>query len=139
MASLKEKLKALPNKPGVYLFKDRNGVIIYIGKAKSLRKRVSSYFSKPPDIKTGILLERLYDIDYVVAGSELDALILEDELIKKYKPRYNISLRDDKAYPFLKLTINEEWPRLLLVRRKKRRGPFILVGIREAWFGRSSA
>ncbi|MEE8637569.1 MAG: excinuclease ABC subunit UvrC [Candidatus Margulisiibacteriota bacterium] len=120
MASLKEKLKALPNKPGVYLFRDRKGVILYVGKAKSLRKRVSSYFSKPPDLKTGILLDRLYDIDYVVAGSELDALILEDELIKKYKPRYNISLRDDKAYPFLKLTVNEEWPRLFLVRRKEK-------------------
>ena len=122
MSSLKEKLSSLPNKPGAYLFKDKNGVILYIGKAKSLRKRVSSYFTKPPDIKTGILLERLYDIDYVVAGSELDALILEDELIKKYKPRYNISLRDDKAYPFLKLTVNEEWPRLFLARRKERDG-----------------
>jgi excinuclease ABC subunit C len=107
MSSLKEKLKSLPNKPGVYLFKDKSGSILYVGKAKSLRKRVSSYFNKPADIKTGILLDRLYDIDYIIAGSELDALILEDELIKKYKPRYNISLRDDKAYPFLKLTVNE--------------------------------
>ena len=122
MASLKEKLNSLPNQPGVYLFKDKNGVIIYIGKAKSLRKRVASYFTKPPEIKTGILLDRLYDIDYIVAGSELDALILEDELIKKYKPRYNISLRDDKAYPFLKLTVNEEWPRLFLARRKAKDG-----------------
>jgi len=122
MSSLKDKFSSLPNKPGVYLFKDKNGVIIYVGKAKSLRKRVSSYFRKAPDIKTGILLDRLYDIDYVVAGSELDALILEDELIKKYKPRYNISLRDDKAYPFLKLTVNEEWPRLFLARRKEKDG-----------------
>jgi excinuclease ABC subunit C len=122
MSSLKEKLKALPSKPGVYLFKDRSGVIIYVGKAKSLRKRVSSYFSKSPDIKTGILLERLYDIDYVVAGSEMDALILEDELIKKYKPRFNISLRDDKAYPYLKLTVQEKWPRLFLARRKEKDG-----------------
>lgn len=122
MSSLKEKLKSLPNKPGVYLFKDKSGVILYVGKAKSLRKRVSSYFKKPADIKTGILLDRLYDIDYIIAGSELDALILEDELIKKYKPRYNISLRDDKAYPFLKLTVNEEWPRLFLSRRKEKDG-----------------
>lgn len=122
MSSLSEKLKALPNKPGVYLFKDKNGEIIYIGKAKSLRKRVSSYFKAKPDIKTSILLDRLYDIDYVVAGSELDALILEDELVKKYKPRYNISLRDDKAYPYLKLTVNEEWPRLFLARRKEKDG-----------------
>jgi excinuclease ABC subunit C len=122
MSSLREKLKSLPNKPGVYLFKDKSGVILYVGKAKSLRKRVSSYFKKPADIKTGIILDRLYDIDFMVAGSELDALILEDELIKKYKPRYNISLRDDKAYPFLKLTVNEEWPRLFLTRRKEKDG-----------------
>ena len=122
MSSLKEKLQALPQKPGVYLFRDKLGQIIYVGKAKSLRKRVASYFTKPAEIKTSILLERLYDIDFVVTGSEMDALILEDELVKKYRPRYNISLKDDKAYPYLKLTINEEWPRLLLVRRKEKDG-----------------
>jgi excinuclease ABC subunit C len=122
MSSLKEKLKALPNKPGVYLFKDKNGAVIYVGKAKSLRKRVSSYFNRSLDVKTGILLGRLADIDYILAASELDALILEDELIKKYKPRYNVALRDDKAYPFLKLTVNEKWPRLFLARRKEKDG-----------------
>lgn len=122
MGSLSEKLNALPQKPGVYLFKDKNGVIIYVGKAKSLRKRVASYFKPNPDIKTAILLDRLYDIDYIVTGTELDALILEDELVKKYKPRYNVALRDDKAYPFLKLTVKEEWPRLFLVRRKEADG-----------------
>jgi excinuclease ABC subunit C len=122
MSSLCEKLNALPNKPGVYLFKDKNGVIIYVGKAKSLRKRVASYFKARPEIKNSILLDRLYDIDYSVTGSELDALILEDELIKKYKPRYNVALRDDKAYPFLKLTVKEEWPRLFLARRKENDG-----------------
>ncbi|MFH1684370.1 MAG: excinuclease ABC subunit UvrC [Candidatus Margulisiibacteriota bacterium] len=122
MSSLQDKLKSLPGKPGVYLFKDRNGVILYVGKAKSLRKRVASYFTKSQDIKTSILLERLHDIDYIIAGSELDALILEDELIKKYKPRYNIAWRDDKAYPFLKLTVNERWPRLFLVRKKEKDG-----------------
>lgn len=118
MSSLKDKLKALPSRPGVYLFKDKNGVIIYVGKAKSLRKRVASYFSKKPEIKTSIILAKLYDIDYIVSGSEMDALILEDELIKKYKPRYNVAWKDDKAYPLLKLTINEKWPRLFLARRK---------------------
>ncbi len=136
MTTLKEKLKnlplyqpvhqavqgqpvrGLPNKPGVYLFKDRTGSIIYVGKAKSLRKRVTSYFTKTQDIKTSILLERLKDIDYILAGSEMDALLLEDELIKKYKPRYNIALRDDKSYPYLKVTINEKWPRLFLTRKK---------------------
>lgn len=122
MSSLNEKLNSLPQKPGVYLFKDKNGVVIYVGKAKSLRKRVASYFKPNPDIKTGILLGRLRDIDYTVTGSELDALILENELIKKYKPRYNVALRDDKDYPFLKLTVNEEWPRLFLARRKEKDG-----------------
>lgn len=122
MSSLRDKLKTLPGQPGVYLFKDKNRVILYVGKAKSLRKRVSSYFKPNPDLKTSILLDRLYDIDYVVTGSELDALMLEDELIKKYKPRYNVALRDDKAYPFLKLTVNEEWPRLFLARRKEKDG-----------------
>jgi excinuclease ABC subunit C len=122
MPSLKEKLKALPGKPGVYLFKDKNGVVIYVGKAKALRKRVTSYFTKTPDVKTSILLDKLRDIDFIVTGSEMDALLLEDELIKKYKPRYNIALRDDKAYPLLKLTVNEEWPRLFLARRKEADG-----------------
>jgi excinuclease ABC subunit C len=122
MSSLKEKLKALPAKPGVYLFKDRNGTIIYIGKARSLRKRVASYFKPNPDLKVSIIIDRLYDIDYIVTGSELDALILEDELVKKHRPRYNIALKDDKAYPYLKLTVNEEWPRLFLARRKENDG-----------------
>lgn len=122
MGSLKEKLKALPLKPGVYLFKDKKGEVIYIGKAKFLRKRVSSYFKKHTDLKTNILVDRLYDIDYIVTKTELDALLLEDELVKKFKPRYNVLLRDDKAYPFIKLTVNEEWPRLFLARRKENDG-----------------
>jgi excinuclease ABC subunit C len=122
MSSLKEQLNALPAQPGVYLFKDRKGEIIYVGKAKSLRRRVASYFKPKPELKVSILIERLHDIDYVTTASELDALLLEDELIKKYHPRYNVALRDDKAYPFVKLTVNEEWPRLLLARRKDNDG-----------------
>src|SRR3989338_5701679 len=122
MRSLKEKLKALPNKSGVYLFKNKIGEVIYVGKAKSLRKRVASYFKPRPELKVSILLDRLYDIDYITTGSELDALLLEDELIKKYKPRYNVALRDDKASPYIKLTINEKWPRLFLARRKDKDG-----------------
>ncbi|MBI5399977.1 excinuclease ABC subunit UvrC [Candidatus Saganbacteria bacterium] len=119
---MQDKLKTLPDKPGVYLFKDKNGVVLYVGKAKSLRKRVASYFSRPQEIKTSILLSKLRDIDYILAASEMDALLLEDELVKKYKPRYNIALRDDKSYPFLKLTVNEKWPRLFLARRKDKDG-----------------
>lgn len=116
--NIKEKLSALPNKPGVYLFKDTKGVIIYVGKAKSLRKRVASYFKLHDDIKTQILVSKLADVEYIVTSSEDDALILENRLIKKYQPRYNISLKDDKTYPSLKLTIHEKWPRLLFVRKK---------------------
>lgn len=122
MASPLEQLKSLPQKPGVYLFKDKFGAIIYIGKARSLRRRVASYFKKSPELKTSILIGKLSKIDYIVTGSELDALVLENELIKKYKPRYNVALRDDKAYPFLKLTVNEEWPRLFLARKKEKDG-----------------
>ena len=122
MPARKPHLLAIPQKPGVYFFKGKRGEILYIGKAKSLRRRVVSYFTKQPDIKTSILLGRLSDISYITTDTELGALILEDELIKKYKPRYNISLRDDKAYPFLKLTVNEKWPRLFLVRRRQEDG-----------------
>ncbi|MCU0640992.1 MAG: excinuclease ABC subunit UvrC [Candidatus Margulisbacteria bacterium] len=122
MSTLREKLAALPAKPGVYLFKDRAGTVIYVGKAKSLRRRVASYFKPNPDLKTSILVSRLYDADFITTGSELDALILEEQLVKKYRPRYNIALKDDKAYPYLKLTVNEEWPRLLLVRRREKDG-----------------
>ncbi|MFA6170113.1 MAG: excinuclease ABC subunit UvrC [Candidatus Margulisiibacteriota bacterium] len=117
MRSLREKIAALPNSPGVYLFKDKSGVVIYVGKAKVLRRRVASYFNREPDIKTSLLIRRIRDLDYQLTGSEMDALLLEDQLVKKLKPRYNIDLKDDKAYPFLKLT-KEEWPRLLLARRK---------------------
>lgn len=122
MASLREKLKRLPAKPGVYFFKDKQGTIIYVGKAKSLRRRVASYFKPHPDLKTSLLLERLCDIDFQVAESELAALLQEKELIKQYQPRYNIIQKDDKAYPLLKLTVNEPWPRLLMVRRREADG-----------------
>ncbi|MFH1387370.1 MAG: excinuclease ABC subunit UvrC [bacterium] len=122
MSSLEEKLKALPGQPGVYLFKDKNGGIIYVGKAKSLKKRVASYFKPHEDVKTTILVSRLRDIDYIITKTELEALILEDELVKKYKPRYNIALKDDKAYPFIKVTVKEKWPRLMLARRKEKDG-----------------
>ena len=122
MSSLREKAAQLPNSPGVYIFKDRTGAIIYVGKAKALKRRVLSYFNRENDIKTNLLLRRARALDYQLAGSEMDALLLEDQLIKKYKPRYNISLKDDKTYPYLKLTVKEEWPRLVIVRRKERDG-----------------
>jgi len=115
---VKEKVSQLPKGPGVYLFKDATGKIIYIGKAKVLRARVSSYFRSPTPYsgKTGQLVKHIRDFDFIVTGSELDAVLLESTLIKKHKPRYNVMLKDDKGYPYLKLT-GEEFPRLEFARR----------------------
>jgi excinuclease ABC subunit C len=113
--------KNLPPRPGVYFFKDASGKIIYVGKAKSLRERVRSYFQESTSFspKQDALISNISDLEFIVAGSELEALILEAQYIKKYKPKYNVALRDDKRYPFLKLTMNEAYPRLLVVRRRQ--------------------
>ena len=113
----------VPDAPGVYLFKDRRGKILYVGKARSLRKRVSSYFTKGPEAsKTEALLGSWDDLETIVTNTELEALLLENSLIKKHKPRYNICLRDDKTYPYVKLTTGEEWPRALVTRRVQEDG-----------------
>ncbi len=114
-----EKVEALPSRPGVYLFKDQKGEILYIGKAKDLRKRVRSYFHGPKDTKTSRMLSKVSEIDHIVTENEKEALILEDALIKEHKPRYNIKLRDDKNYPLLRLDPKEPFPRLTVVRRPK--------------------
>ncbi len=102
----------------MYLFKDRRGKILYVGKARSLRKRVASYFTKGPEVsKTEALLGSWDDLETIVTNTELEALLLENSLIKKHKPRYNICLRDDKTYPYVKITTGEEWPRALVTRR----------------------
>ena len=112
-----------PDQPGVYLFKDKSGRIIYVGKAKSLRDRVSSYFQKPLNSPKTVELVNVYrKIDYIVTPTELEALLLERKLIDKYQPRFNIVWKDDKQYPYLKLTTNEEWPRLILTRKKEKDG-----------------
>ena len=115
---LKEKLKLLPKEAGVYLFKDAKGKIIYVGKASSLRNRVRSYFQSGRAIhpKTYQLENDIADLEYIVSASEREALILEDTLVKRHKPRYNIRLRDDKRYPYLKIS-NESFPRISVVRR----------------------
>ncbi len=115
---LDSKLRNLPEEPGVYLFKDKNGEIIYVGKAASLAKRVKSYFQKRPVLpKDLILTSKIADFDYMVSNSEVEALILENNLIKTYKPRYNVNLRDDKTYPLVKITTNEEFPRIYTTRK----------------------
>ncbi|BDI34480.1 UvrABC system protein C [Capsulimonas corticalis] len=122
--SLEEKLKGLPTQPGCYLYKDAAGEIIYVGKAINLRNRVRSYFQKSAkhSPKTRKLISRTVDLDYIVVDSELEALILECNLIKEHRPHYNIRLRDDKQYPYLVLTMNEPYPRLLVTRRVKKDG-----------------
>ena len=113
-------LNSFPLNPGVYLMKDQAGKIIYIGKANSLRKRVSSYLRKKNlDQKTEVLMKKVNKIDYQITTSEFEALILENNLIKKYQPKFNIRLKDDKRYPYIMVTLEENYPRLKLTREKK--------------------
>jgi excinuclease ABC subunit C len=124
MSSVEEKIEQLPITPGVYLFKDSSGTILYVGKAGSIKHRVSSYFQKRDgmDVKTLAMLEKVADIDTIVTDTEKEALILENNLIKTHRPRYNIKLRDDKTYPCLKLSMEEDFPTLTIVRRIKKDG-----------------
>jgi excinuclease ABC subunit C len=121
---LHQKIRTLPTRPGVYLYKNAEGEVIYVGKAKSLRSRVGSYFVKGADenAKTGSLLREAVDVEYIVVDNEKEALALENNLIKQKKPRFNILLRDDKTYPYIKLTMGERWPRVYVTRRLKKDG-----------------
>ncbi len=127
---MKEKLKLIPEKPGCYLYKNKDGLIIYVGKAKNLKRRVNSYFNRIQTGKTKALVDQINDFEYIVTNSETESLILEINLIKKYNPKYNILLKDDKTYPYIVLT-NDKYPVLKIVRSKKRKklkgkvfGPF---------------
>lgn len=119
-----QRLASFPEKPGVYIMKDENGKIIYVGKAVSLKHRVRSYFQSPKNqpVKVASMVAKIDDIEYIVTDTEVEALILECNLIKYHRPRYNILLRDDKQYPYIKITVNEPYPRLLVVRRIKKDG-----------------
>ncbi len=119
---LKEKVSLLPDLPGCYIYYDKNGTVIYVGKAKRLKRRVSSYFNREHDsVKTRVLVSNIRDLRYIVVGSEEDALHLENTLIKEYKPRYNILLKDDKSYPWICVT-NELYPRVFLTRNVTAKG-----------------
>ncbi len=115
---LTARLAGLPDKPGVYLMRDANGRVIYVGKAVVLRNRVRSYFHESANHtgKTERLVADIADLEWIVTESELEALILECELIKRYRPRYNVRLKDDKRYPYIKITLQEDYPRIYLVR-----------------------
>ncbi|HEU5871100.1 TPA: excinuclease ABC subunit UvrC [Streptococcus pneumoniae] len=118
---IKPKLELLPTSPGCYIHKDKNGTIIYVGKAKNLRNRVRSYFRGSHDTKTKALVSEIVDFEFIVTESNIEALLLEINLIKENKPKYNIMLKDDKSYPFIKIT-NERYPRLIITRQVKKDG-----------------
>jgi excinuclease ABC subunit C len=122
MNRLEQKIKNLSTNPGVYLFKDKKGTILYVGKAGNIKHRVNSYFQKPAgkDLKTLAMLEKVTNIDTIVTDTEKEAFILENNLIKAHRPRYNVKLRDDKNYPCLRLSVEEEFPTLSIVRRIKK-------------------
>src|SRR5579872_1052704 len=121
---LQAKIRTIPTEPGVYLYKNAEGEVIYVGKAKNLRSRVSSYFHEGrwEDAKTGTLVREAVDVDYIVVANNKEALALENNLIKQRKPRFNILLRDDKTYPYVKLTLGERWPRVYVTRRLRKDG-----------------
>ena len=132
----REKALQLPERPGVYLFKDAGGVVVYVGKARSLRSRVRSYFleSRWMDAKTGSLAREIADLDTVVVDNEREALALEHSFIKQYKPKFNVILRDDKTYPYIKFTASEKYPRVYFTRRVKKdgslySGPYFPAGL----------
>jgi len=121
---LQQKIRTIPTEPGVYLYKNAEGEVIYVGKAKNLRSRVSSYFHEGrwSDAKTGTLVREAVDVDYIVVANNKEALALENNLIKQRKPRFNILLRDDKTYPYVKLTLGERFPRVYVTRRLRKDG-----------------
>lgn len=124
MFDIKENLKKLPETPGVYMHKDKLGNVIYVGKAINLKRRVSSYFvnSASHSQKVRSMVGHISEFEYITCRTEMEALILECNLIKKYEPKYNVLLRDDKTYPYIKLTLNEEYPRLIKTRSILRDG-----------------
>jgi excinuclease ABC subunit C len=121
---LEQKLKALPAKPGVYLFRDARGEVLYVGKAKSLRPRVRSYFQAGADTRTAIaqLPERVADLEVIVTDTEVEALHLEQNLVKRHRPPFNVRLRDDKSFPYIAVTVEDEFPRVMFTRERHRRG-----------------
>jgi len=128
--ALEVQLKTLPNSPGVYQYYDKNGKILYVGKAKNLKKRVTSYFTKRHDShRIGVMVKKIKEIKHIVVESETDALLLENNLIKKHQPRFNVMLKDDKTYPWICIK-NERFPRVFPTRKLIKDGnSYILPGI----------
>ncbi|HSS77357.1 MAG TPA: excinuclease ABC subunit UvrC [Thermoanaerobaculia bacterium] len=131
---LAQRIHELPDKPGIYIFKDAGGKVLYVGKAKSLRKRVTSYLTRDHEPRLAVMMAEAVDLEFVVTDSESEALLLENNWIKKKKPRYNILLRDDKTYPYLRITLQDEYPRIAFTRRIRDDGaeyfgPFLPGGL----------
>ena len=134
--TVEAKLQRIPTGPGVYLYKDVSGLTIYVGKAKSLRNRVRTYFQdcRVLDERKDQMMDAIEDVEFIMTDTEGEALALENNLIKQYKPKYNILLRDDKTYPYIKLTVNEPFPRTVITRRVRKDGalyfgPFFPAGL----------
>ncbi len=121
---LSQRIRELPDKPGIYIFKDAAGKVLYVGKAKSLRKRASSYLSRDHEPRLAAMVAEAVDLEFVVTDSEPEALLLENNWIKKKKPRYNVLLRDDKTYPYLKITLQDDYPRIAFTRRIRDDGAY---------------
>src|SRR5499427_2992991 len=121
---VESQLKSLPAKPGVYLFRDADGEVLYVGKAKSLRPRVRSYFQRTTDGRPQIqsLPARVAEVEVIVTGSEVEALHLEQNLVKRHRPPFNVRLRDDKSFPYIAVTLEDEYPRVMFTRKRHRRG-----------------
>ena len=131
MFDIQEELKKLPAKPGVYIMHDKGDAIIYVGKAVSLRNRVRQYFrpSHSEGVKKDQMVKQIERFEYIITDSELEALILECNLIKEHRPKYNTMLRDDKSYPYIRVTLGEEFPRVLFHVKSKKINPNILAPI----------
>ena len=119
---LKEKLESLPRKPGIYLFKDGYGKFIYIGMARVLRNRVKTYFQSTSDVKIKKIVSETKDIEFILTDSAKEAAFLENNLIRRYQPRFNLRLKDDKSFPYLKLTLQEKYPAIYLTRKVEKDG-----------------
>ena len=118
MSNLKEKLNLLPDSPGVYIMLDKDGIVIYVGKARILKNRVRQYFHASAKTgKVSAMVENIADFYYIITQTEIDALALENNLIKKYKPKYNVLLKDDKTYPYIKVHTKEKFPRVSITRK----------------------
>jgi excinuclease ABC subunit C len=120
-ARVQEQRKHLPDGPGVYLFHDDRGKVIYVGKAKSIKKRVASHFSNPVTRGAVEMTDSIESVEYLLVASESEALLVEQNFIKQYQPRFNIRLRDDKSYPFIAISMDEEFPRVYFTRERHRR------------------